>query len=354
MSFLTCSPTVFAIKNRYEILVNTVCPGQVYIEIGKRKFSSIRAGILLSETTFHKISVPQKILDAACRYKVVFRKTIIKKAYFSEFEEPVSETFDFVPVGDKTKINVYHLADVHGYFEEGKICADFFGDKTDLFIVNGDIAEVETENDLLNTAKFLGDVAKGKTPVVFTRGNHDTRGRLACEFSERFPTENGNHYYTVTIGSFFFIVLDLGEDKADSNPEYGGTNDFRAYRQKETAFLKRLRVPDGKTVIAITHMCPGEIQPPKPPFDIEKETYRVWNEELCRLNVKLMISGHTHETALLKPNQAALPHSYHIIVGSALKDGVLTGAAITLEKEKLSVSFNDSLKNSSDAYEIKF
>lgn len=356
MSFLYCKPSVFAIGNRYEILINTLENGQCAIKIDGKNYVSERAGILLSETTVHKISVPQSALDKAGCYTVLWRKSIDKKSYFSVFGEWEKEDFSFRGIGDKTNIKIYHVADVHYEFDKGVALSKFYGDDTDLFVINGDIGEVEKVQDFLDVAKFSGDVSNGERPVVFTRGNHDTRGKLASEFSLYFPTKNDKYFYTINFNKIRIIVLDCGEDKVDEHVEYGGANLFSPYRKKQTEFLKNIKKIDDKITFCISHMCPGRVEAYNPAFQIEEDTYRKWIKELERIETSFMLVGHTHKTGIFLPNQAVLPHNYPVIVGSALSNDKTTalGAGLELTSARsIKVKFTDTDCNVVEEYEIK-
>ncbi len=340
MSFLFCDPTVFAIEDRYEILVNTVENGQCAIRIGDETFYDEKAGILISETRTHKLAVPKALLEKEGGYTVIYRKTIVKKSYFSEFGEPEEAYFAFKALKKTEHINLYHLADVHCRFAEAIEAAAFFGDDLDILVVNGDIAEVNHEESFFDVAKFTGDITKGSIPVVFARGNHDTRGKLASRYSEFFPTERENTYFTVTLGDLAFVVLDCGEDKTDEHKEYGGVNRFEPFRRRETVFLKDLAGFGDKTVIAVSHIAPTRtVHVPNPLFEIEKDVYTEWNRELERLGVKFMLTGHIHTAELIPPNGGNLSHNYPLVVGSELKPDHFLGAALVLNSDSAKVLF---------------
>ncbi|MBQ9748550.1 MAG: metallophosphoesterase [Clostridia bacterium] len=342
MSFLICAPTVFVIGDRYEILVCTKKNGTCAIRVGEHTVYSERHGILLCQTNVHKIAIPQAWLDEASSYTVLYRETVNKKSYFPQFGGEEQETFSFRPLTKSDGIHVYHVADVHSRFEEGIETATYFGDELDLLVVNGDIAEVNRESDFLNTADFLARIAHGCVPVVFVRGNHDTRGKLAEKYGDYFPTENGETYFTFTVGSLTGIVLDCGEDKWDDCPEYGGANRFEAFRRRETEFLRSLTPPDAKHVFAISHICPvrahhtaGTI------FDIERELYGMWNAELTRLGIHFMLTAHMHDAEIIPPNGGLIPHDYPLIVGAEYRNERFLGAALTLHGNTVEVVFND-------------
>ncbi len=342
MSFLKCTPSVFVIGEEYEILVYTEKNGLAAIRIGEQTYFEENAGALSTEKNLAKIRIPQGLLDAAECYTVLFRESINRKAYYSVLGEWESCRFEFKPIKKTDGINIYHIADVHYRFDRGRALASYFGDGLDLLIFNGDIGEVETLDNYFEVAKFVGDASGGKIPVLFVRGNHDTRGRLAERFTDFFPADGKNTYYTFRVGPLRGIALDCGEDKPDARIEYGGVNAFESFRRRETEFLKGI---EGKYDFAVSHICPAQATPNAGcQFDIEREVYTEWNRELERLGIKFMLCGHIHKAYILEKNdkRSLLPHEYPVIVGSAcLEDGGLWGTALTLSGNEASVKFTD-------------
>jgi predicted phosphodiesterase len=280
----------------------------------------------------------------------------VKKSYFSKFEEAETVTYPFRALRKTENIHLYHVADVHCRFEDGIAAATYFGEDLDVLVVNGDIAEVNKESDFTNVAKFMGAIAKGCVPVIFVRGNHDTRGKLASEYSKYYPTENENTYFTFDLGGIAGIALDCGEDKYDDNPEYGGTNRFEPFRRRETEFLKNLDGFGDKIVFAVSHVCPVRTIPDgNPLFDIERDVYSEWNRELGRLGIKFMLTGHTHKVELIPPNGGLLPHNYPLVVGSECqKDGHFLGAALVLNPHSAKVVFNDGEHRVIKTHELSY
>ncbi len=360
MSMLFCNPSVFVIGDEYEILLNAKENGILYLEIGGEEYFEENAGVLATERAYARIRVPQAALDEAKRYTVVYRKTVDHKAYFSEMGEPMRRTFAFQPIVKKDDIRIYHLSDVHSGFENAKGCAAYFGDQTDLFIMNGDIAEVEEHEDFTRVAAFLGEVAGGRIPIVFVRGNHDTRGKLSHFYTDYFPANGKDTYFTFTVGPIFGVALDCGEDKPDDyiyGAEYGfksayaGINRFAAFRRRELSWLRALEKSDKPYRLAISHICPMQTTARAGcEFDIEREVYTEYSKELTRLGTQLMLCGHIHHPYLILPGdgQSLLPHSFPILVCPTSKrtdNGfVLTGAALTLSEGKAHFAFTDEEK----------
>ncbi len=357
MSFLTCAPSVFVIGDEYEILVNAKENGILHLEVGGEEYYEENAGVLATERAYARIRVPQAALDESECYTAVFRKTINHQAYFSEIAEPVKESFSFRPIKKSEGIRIYHLADVHSDYEAARDAAAYFGKETDLFIMNGDIAEVEKHEDFTRVAEFLGEVAKGEIPIVFVRGNHDTRGKLSHFYTDYFPANGKDTYFTFTVGPIFGVALDCGEDKPDDyhydaeydfKSAYSGINRFSPFRRRELAWLKALSKSDKPYRLAISHICPMQTtKKAGSAVDIEREVYGGFSAELSRLGIQLMLCGHIHRAYLMMPDdgQSLLPHTFPIIVGSVhqKKDDIssLAGTALTLTKKAARFAFTD-------------
>lgn len=363
MSFLKCLPSVFVIGKEYEILINVNQNGLCAIEIDGVSYYEDNAGALSTEKTYAKIRVPQSVLNAARGYTVSYRRSVNRRAYFSELGPKECEHFPFKPLEKEEDIHIYHVSDVHYAFEQAVQMASFFGEALDLLVVNGDIGEVETEDNYFEVCRFVGEIAHGEIPVVFVRGNHDTRGHLAERFTDFFPANGKQTYYSFELGCLRGIVLDCGEDKPDASEEYGGVNDFEGFRRRETAFLESLVPAEGKLTFAVSHICPAQNTRERGViFDIEDEVYRIWNDELARLGVRFMLSGHIHKTYILEPNdeRSLRPHSYPVVVGSERaghrREGALAlkGAAMTLDRERLTVRFTDRNRTVCETHVIEF
>ncbi len=365
-SFLRFAPTVCAVEEDYEILVAVKEKGMVLLEIGEEIYHDMRAGVCRAEADFFKIRVPVAVLDSAREYTVVFRASQGKQAYFTTFAPHESVRFSFRPLEKTENIHIYHVADVHYRFETAKKTAAYFGDDTDLFVVNGDIGEVETEENYMDVLRFLGEIGAGAVPMVFSRGNHDTRGRLAERFTEYFPAPNGNTYYTFRIGTLRGIVLDCGEDKPDKAREYDNTEDvpekyrglnrFHEYRRAQTAFLQILVDKNERFDLVVTHICPNmTTMSANDAFRIESDVYAEWTERLHALGIKFMLCGHYHKCfTLLKGNtRSIVPHDYPIVVGSALTETDFLGAAITYFGDRIDVAFTNSSSEAVENHTLK-
>lgn len=306
--YLLAYPTVFAVNDEYQIFTPFSDAVLVKIKVGEQWFYDDSNGILRSNVKIHKVVIPMEVLDEAKEYTLVYRKLIERKPYFPTSEEERSLTIPFRPVRGE-KLNLYMISDSHNLTTEPIKAGQYFGEQLDLLVMNGDIPNhcgaVENYNTIF---QITSGVTKGQCPVVFSRGNHDTRGIYAEEFARYTPNGNGKTYYSFRVGSLWGLVLDCGEDKTDDHDEYGHTVCFHDFRRRETQFIRdiichkdREYAAEGvKYRLVISHV-PFTMQFEEP-FNIEEELYGQWTQ-LLREEIKpqLMLHGHMHKNLVLEP-----------------------------------------------------
>ena len=104
---------------------------------------------------------------------------------------------------------------------------------------NGDMSSsVESREQLF--ADYIDTAVEcfaSETPILFNRGNHETRGVHADLLPEYFPKGEGTFYALRRYGDVCLLTLDCGEDKPDSDIEYAGLADYDAYRLEQREWL---------------------------------------------------------------------------------------------------------------------
>ena len=330
------SPAVFAVGNEYQIMVPVTDNSLFWVEVGNDSFYDEQNGIMRSICSTHRVKVPMDVLNEAGEYTVCEREIIDRKPYFPETKDTKKTTFKFKPV-PQNDARVYHIADTHNQLVAPIKAAELFG-KIDLLIMNGDIPDHSGDIANYDTIYKIADVLTGgQIPIVFARGNHDMRGYFAELIADHTPNLNGNTYYTFRVGSIWGLVLDCGEDKDDSNAEYGYTVSCHKFRDRQTEYIKEI-IRNKKTEykakgvehrIIVCHNPFTYIQ--EPPFDIERETYSEW-AKLIKDNIKpeLMLCGHIHKLFVSKIGSEYddLGQPCTVISGSDIKENYHAGCGV--------------------------
>lgn len=302
------APAVFAIGRDYQIIFLTETSGLGWIEIAGERFTDEEAG-LLKFGTIHKISIPGEKLNKARKYTVVFTEYLERQPYFPEGIEKIRCEYNFTPLsGDDFRI--FQFSDTHG-FKDGAVSSYENEGGADLIAMVGDINDDNDKiSDFHTLFEIMSQTARGEKPLIYSRGNHDTRGNAAQLLLDYVPAavRNGRRetFYSFRQGPLWGLVLDCGEDKDDSHPEYGDTVLFRNFRKRETEYIRSLILnkeneyaAEGvRHKIVFCHICFAEHF--KGEFDIENETYDEWVKLLSEIGVDLLISGHDHRIRFVK------------------------------------------------------
>lgn len=296
-------PAVFAVEDEYQIMVCVTCPVLMWVQVGDEKFFDDSNGILRSNVTTHRMRVPAELLNSAGAYTLCYRKIVNRKPYFTETEDEVQLEYSFRPVPADRAV-AYHISDAHNQVVGPLKAAHSFVDKygpIDFLILNGDIPNDSGKIEYFDHIyEIVSDLTEGQIPVLFARGNHDTRGFFAENIAEYTPNGNGNTYYTFRLGSIWGLIMDCGEDKVDSCDAYGHTVCFRQFRLRQSRWLEKVAAtkeyedPSIQHKIVLVH-APFPVQYEAERFNIEKDIYDRWCHVLkTEIRPELMISGHFH------------------------------------------------------------
>lgn len=346
---LLTNPCVFAAGDTYQIFVPVKKESVMWIKIGNKCYYDESNGVLRSLSRVHKITVPIKALDEAKKYTVCNQEIKGKrKAYFNKMHNIEEYEFDFRPVTGDT-VRCYHIADTHNRVDEPIKAAEAFG-KIDFLILNGDIPNHCGKIKYFNSIyEIVGRITGGNIPAVFVRGNHDIRGSYAEIFSDYIPTQNGNTFFTFRVGNVWGLALDCGEDKPDTNSEYGGTICCHAFRERETEFIEKVAECDchkDSTImkkLIVVHN-PFTMQY-KNPFNIEEEMFTYWAKVIKeKIKPDLMLCGHLHKTGIYhvgdEPDAFGQPCT--MVVGSKPGDKYYMGVGYIFRKDSTDIIFTDS------------
>ena len=168
-------------------------------------------------------------------------------------------------------------------------CAEY-----EFVVLNGNMLTT-TENEAQIFDGWLDacvDLFASEVPVVFVRGNHENRGAYADRLFDYFPHRSGHFYHTFCTAGTEFVVLDCGEDKPDTDIEYGGIAEFDPYREEEARWLAGALNPAMRQRIVFLHIplatlfWHGDLH-------LQETLLPILNDA----EVDLMLSGHTHRYA---------------------------------------------------------
>lgn len=171
---------------------------------------------------------------------------------------------------------------------------------TESLIWAGDIFnDIGSEQQIVD--QFLspcGQAFAAESPLIPVRGNHDVRGVKARMLDRFVDLPSGLWYYTLRQGPVAFLVLDTGEDKPDDHREYGGLNDFAAFRTTQQQWLRQaIRRREFRSApfrVALMHI-PLLWKDYSQPGDFCGDGKVKWHDLLVKAGIHLVISGHTHE-----------------------------------------------------------
>lgn len=299
-NYFTSTPVVYAVEDEYQIVYTTNAKGTAWVEIDGVTYNDTYAGYRTSEDRVHKITVPMEVLDNAKEYTIYSRNMILRGPYNSLQGRTIQKTYSWRGVDTSDGLNYYIISDTHEYTKAATKASSFFGDDLDFFVVNGDFASfLDRPSDIGILLKLAGNVAKGEVPVIYARGNHETKGLVADQLYKYVGSKDQKFYFTFRLKNVWGIVLDMGEDHADDWVEFYGASKFNDYREEQVEFLQS--VIDNKYNeyeaegvdyrIAFSHITTtAEYR------EDEYPQYKyAFNEKLNKMKLTAMFSGHRHQ-----------------------------------------------------------
>jgi len=363
---ITVEPTVFLAENEYQIIWETQRQGAAWVTVGDEVFTDSIAGNLKWEQNIHKVSVPIEALDAARGYEIswqFFNQDVLGTAQ----GQVHSKAYDFRPIDFSDGLQVYHIADTHSIIRPAAETAKFWGGDLDLLILNGDIlSDLLVPGMLTDGLRLAWEITGGGRPVLYARGNHETRGPWANLLSRYVGTPGAERwYFTTRVGPLWIAVYDLGELNADDHENYHGLADFTSYRERQTAFFDQVlaneasefNAPGVEYRLLVSHIPIGNTSHAYGDFQ------RAWLAQANRMNLDLAMHGHWHRVQYIPAGTfrnfpETGPANYPIVVGSkpahdADAGGIFTGAAIEIKGGETRILFTDQHHNVLREYTIE-
>lgn len=233
--------------------------------------------------------VGQNVEDDSSAYGTTYgvKKTIQANHFIVSTIDVGKETCRFSMVNDMH----------HNLAKFSALMKDVNRDNCDFVVLNGDITSTSTSLDTTIRHTFEPIAVQcASMPVVYSRGNHEGRGREFYRLPWMCPTPTGEFYYLFRQGPVAAIVLDAGEDKPDSSSEYSGTAVYDEYRQVQLEWLKEI-VKDPAFTSAPVKICIMHI----PAINDRNSWYsQKWANKyflpiLNEAGIMAMFSGHHHK-----------------------------------------------------------
>lgn len=321
-------PAVYAVEDEYQIVWYTSARSNGWVEIDGQKYYDAQSGNIRSTEKIHKVTVPMEVLDEAKSYSIHSQGTLIHHGYFSLKGRHLSASYSFRPVDPSDGIQLHNISDTHDYPTGAIASASYWGDRLDFLILNGDIANsAETDREMLEVLDIASAITGGERPVVYARGNHETRGQSAATAYKYVGcSDDGNFYYEIRLGPVWILLMDCAEDKEDGHREYGGMADYSAYRAAEDVWLDEVLANPGESYAApgveyrllVSHVPFNVTEKPEP------ERYASWVQKVNGIGLDLALAGHTHQCLFLEPNgqyeDKQVASNYWTVIVSAQKD----------------------------------
>ena len=192
--------------------------------------------------------------------------------------------------------------DYHGHPEVlEKHLSDAAGAGYDFVFFNGDMtSQINSHKEIVeNYIDVAARTFASQTRWYLSRGNHENRGVASYGFLDWFPTVSGNAYYTFRQGPVMFMVLDPGEDKPDTDIEYGGLGVFDGYRSQQAQWIAQA-IESEEWKQAPVHVVFCHMPPENGGWHGPQELFDKFVPLLNRAGVDLMICGHTHRFSYIE------------------------------------------------------
>ena len=271
-----------------------------YTAAGEEKtMYAAQYGRRIGDRLLHSVHVPYEALKNNA-YEIGSTAVTEEFAYGSRLGKTVTAGPFTLCVNESKTQSYLCLSDWHSYLDNAKKAASYLGEYDALIMLGDPVTSMDFEEEAVRfVAQFGGDLTHGEKPVIYVRGNHETRGGFADDFPEYMGLEQ--LYYKVSCGDYSFLVLDSGEDKEDSHAEYGGMDDYAVSRKQELEWLQAQQKSD-KKLIVLTHAW--QFSEPEP--EVSRAAWEIFE----KLGASFVISGHMHVCEFLQDDESEQAAEY--------------------------------------------
>lgn len=331
---IACGPWVQAVgENEFTVVWTTDIESAVWVEVapddGTHFYRNERPKYYQSEYgrrllgKLHRVRITGLEKGTTYRYRIFQQAVLLnegrKRIVLGEgFGSDILKTGPFTVTTlnpDKKKIRFEMVNDIH---ENDSLFRLLLGGvktrKADLVLFNGDmLSQIESEDQIIDGfLRSASDLFASRIPFYAVRGNHEHRGAYSWEYFKYFPNPGNNAWYTFREGPVFFICLDCGEDKPDSDIRNFGLALSDPMREEEAAWLSQVvesrEFKDAPVRIVVVHMPPD-----KDGWHGSSEISRLFMPVLNRAGVDLMLCGHNHSHSF---TEKGTENNFPILVNS--------------------------------------
>lgn len=278
----------------------------------------------LKNSAVHTVQIPKAHLDGNT-YRVGSTRILEERSYGGRSGKALlSKEYAFsAPQGEQQ--TYLTVSDWHMHVKDAYKAIENIGDYDGVLLLGDAVPGLECERDIAEyIVAFGGTVSRGEMPVLYVRGNHETRGPFAAALPAYLGMDS--FFYTADYGDYHFLLLDSGEDKQDSHPEYGGMVHYDAYRADMVDWLEQQEKSEKKTLTLVhdSDLC------------VEEDLRARAEAQLQKLGATNIISGHYHVCRFEQEN------GFNIYTDGGFKDGVYIASKLTLTKDSYRLSaWND-------------
>lgn len=303
-------PVVFDAGEHYVIVWSTSATATGWVEYTDKLTGDIvrlyetESGNIVANSKFHRVKVDKDALDNNTYQVGSTRNFLLMHTQNSARlgRSVTSEKIDFIGYNGQEEISCIVLADVHGYNRAAIKAANHLGNY-DFLVLLGDITNsINSEYDINSILGLASDFTNGAKPVIYQRGNHETRGKYANNLRNYLGLDDFN--YTLRYGPLAAIVLDTGEDKDDDHEEYSGLAQYNEYRIKQTEWLESVQTSllfNDATIqykVVFGHIALKE-------YD-DEDPRTQWTQIINSIDIDAYFAGHRHATAFIEPDDNLL------------------------------------------------
>lgn len=328
--------------DRMSIRWITARPSYGWVEYGEKESTNKKAhavtnGLVDAYTRIHEVVVEGLQPGKTYHYRVASKEIKEFQPYKLTYGDTIqSEVHSFATLDPNAKeVSWLVLNDIHDRPASFAHLVNLNGNEPyDFVFLNGDMFDYQTDEKQIIDHLLTPCAAcfASKKPLLFVRGNHETRGKYARQLKDYF-TNPGGEYFSFQAGPVFAIALDTGEDKEDSHPVYAGITDFDAYREKQAVWLeKQMQSKAFKKAafrVVMMHIPPFYSGDGHGTLHCRK----LFSPLFDKYKIDLVIAGHTHTHGVHKPVSGQ--HSYPIVIGGGPKEGRRTLIKVKADQHKL-------------------